>query len=304
MPEDKLVSIILPTYNRVNLLKKALGSALEQTYKNIEILVGDNHSEDGTEEYMKEEAAKDSRIKYFRRGENIGAFNNSADLLTRIKGDYFLFFNDDDWLDLNYVEECVKFMNKNKGYAFVTPSIILYNEDYTIYEKRTAPNLTSDSTRKRISTLLEHYWSSDIVSGLFDRKVLNTMLEVDGYIFKRRIVEDVIFMMRALAVGKGKVITNVHYRKLNNGATRDLGKIPQDYFDTTGVTLKNFLSVCIKTLVDTINEDKIFLTSIGEPEKFAEKLALYLKKKWEISKRIKFKRTLRFLKIYKRVYTC
>ena len=304
MSEEKLVSIVLPTYNRVNLLKKALSSLVNQTYKNIEILVGDNHSEDGTEEYMREEAAKDPRIKYFRWDENIGAYNNTANLLKHMSGEYFVFFNDDDWLDLNYVEECINFINKNDGYAFVAPSVILYKEDYTIEKECFAPDLTSNNAQKRISVLLENYWRSDIVSGFFSKKVMDKMLECDGYLFKRRIVEDVIFMMRALAVGKGKVLTNVHYRKLNNGATRVLDNITEDFCDTDGITKRNFLNVCIQTLVDTIKEDKIFLLSISNPEYYTKKLVPYLKSKWGMNKLLKLRRFFRFIKIYRRVYAC
>ena len=66
MDNKPLVTIILQTYNRRNTLETALNSATGQTYGNIEILIGDNCSEDGTEEYCRQETAKDSRIKYFR----------------------------------------------------------------------------------------------------------------------------------------------------------------------------------------------------------------------------------------------
>lgn len=299
---DKLVSIILPTYNRAGMLKKALESCLNQTYRNIEIVVGDNHSSDETENYLLKEAESDERIKYFRWDKNIGAYNNTAELLKRIKGDYFVFLNDDDWLDLNYVEECVKFIENNEGYAFVTPQVILYNEDYTFFEKRLAPNLTSESAENRIATMLEYYWRSDIVSGFFRKEVIDCMQKYDNYYFKKRLVEDVIFMIRALAVGKGKILTKTHYRKLNNGATRVLENIPEDYCDTTGITRKNFHKKCIECLCNVILEDKIFLLSIEDPKKFTKNLVPYLKNVWGMSVNSRLIRILRWLYIYKRVY--
>ena len=298
-----LVSILLPTYNRLDMLKKALNSAINQTYKDIEILVGDNCSQDGTEAYMLEEAKKDSRIKYHRWEENIGAYNNTARLITKIKGEYFVFLNDDDWLDLNYVEECVKFINKNEGYAFVTPSIILYREDYKYEKACYVPDITSDSAEKRIRIQLKNYWNSDVVSGFFSKQVLTDMEKYDGYYFKKRIIEDVIFMIRALAVGKGKVLNHVHYNKLNNGKTRVLENITSDYCDTKGITRKNFTKTCIKCICDTIKNDKIFSKSIKNPKLFAWYIDVYLNYVWQSYSIMKIFRIINLIILYKRVYT-
>jgi len=72
MGEDKpLVSVVIPTYNRANLLPRALDSVLNQTYENLEVIVVDDGSKDDTEEVMKE--YDDPRVKYIRFEENKGA---------------------------------------------------------------------------------------------------------------------------------------------------------------------------------------------------------------------------------------
>ena len=298
-----LVSILLPTYNRLDMLKKALNSAINQTYKDIEILVGDNCSEDGTEAYMLEEMKKDSRIQYYRWEENIGAYNNTARLITKIKGEYFVFMNDDDWLDLNYVEECANFIYANEGYAFVTPSIILYNEDYKYTKACYIPDITSDDTKKRIRLLLKTYWESDVVSGFFTKQVLTDMEKYDGYYFKKRIIEDVVFMIRALAVGKGKVLSHVHYNKLNNGKTRVLENITSDYCDTTGITRKNFKKNCINCVCDTIKNDKIFAQKIKNPKLFSRFLNLYLNYVWSAHPVMRVPRIIKLMILYNRVFS-
>ena len=62
--EKPLVSVGIPTYNRVDWLKGAIDSVLNQNYSNIDIVVCDNASTDGTEKFMQEYCAKYENIKY------------------------------------------------------------------------------------------------------------------------------------------------------------------------------------------------------------------------------------------------
>ena len=75
--KEPLVSIILPTYNRVNLLIKAVSGVLEQSYKNWELLIIDDASTDETEVKMNEISKLDSRVRYIR-------IENWLDLITCI----------------------------------------------------------------------------------------------------------------------------------------------------------------------------------------------------------------------------
>jgi glycosyltransferase involved in cell wall biosynthesis len=102
-----LVSIGIPTYNRASsYLKAALRSAVNQTYKNIEIIVSDNCSSDNTESVVKE--FNDPRIRYYRQQENIGAVPNSNFCLKQSQGKYFLALYDDDLTDEDFVSTCME----------------------------------------------------------------------------------------------------------------------------------------------------------------------------------------------------
>ena len=105
--DSPLVTIAIPTYNRADgYLKEAIQSALDQTYENLEILVSDNCSADDTESIVK--TFSDRRLRYVRHKKNIGATNNFNYCLQKARGAYFLLLHDDDLIDPDFVEICIK----------------------------------------------------------------------------------------------------------------------------------------------------------------------------------------------------
>ena len=105
-----LITIGIPTYNRANsYLKQAIDSALNQTYQNIEIIVADNCSIDNTEALVG--SFSDPRIRYHRHQMNIGPNNNFNFCLEQATGDYFLLFQDDDAIDEDFIESCMRGAN-------------------------------------------------------------------------------------------------------------------------------------------------------------------------------------------------
>lgn len=106
---DPLVTVYIPTYNRVELLERAVNSVLEQTYKHIEIIVVDDNSNDNTHEYLKYISSKDSRIRYFIKEENSGACVSRNIGILNAKGDFITGLDDDDYFRNDRLE---LFLNK------------------------------------------------------------------------------------------------------------------------------------------------------------------------------------------------
>lgn len=110
-----LVSIGLPTYNRPDALRRCLEIISAQTYKNIEVIVSDNASEDGrVKEIAEEFARKDQRIKYFRQEKNLGLLANTEFVLRKAAGEYFAWISDDDWRSPEFIELLVAELERNK----------------------------------------------------------------------------------------------------------------------------------------------------------------------------------------------
>ncbi len=103
------VTIIVPTYNRYELLKKCMKSLLEQTYNNIEIIVINNGSQDNSSEYLNNLKEKDNRIKLIEFEKNTGspyACYNAG--IKEATGEYMTFMYDDDMLVHDAVETIMK----------------------------------------------------------------------------------------------------------------------------------------------------------------------------------------------------
>jgi len=91
------VSVIIPTYNRAHLIRKAIQSVLNQTYRNFEVIIVDDGSTDNTAKVV--ESFKDKRIKYLRHEKNQGAPAARNTGIEIAKGQYIGFLDsDDEWL--------------------------------------------------------------------------------------------------------------------------------------------------------------------------------------------------------------
>jgi len=130
-----LVTIGIPTYNRADVfLKESLESVLNQTYQNIEIIVSDNNSSDNTEEVVN--SYGDKRIKYFKQKENLGPFKNMNYCLDKANGVYFQMLHDDDKIDPEFIEKCMKAADyKTDKAIFIAGSREIDEDGNLKYEK-------------------------------------------------------------------------------------------------------------------------------------------------------------------------
>jgi glycosyltransferase involved in cell wall biosynthesis len=108
MFRQPMVTIVVPTYNHVNYLKKALESIQAQTYHNYEIVVVDNHSTDGTEDYIK--TLQIQNLKYLKI-ENNGIIARSRNHgVANSTGEYLAFLDSDDFWEPTKLMECIDYM--------------------------------------------------------------------------------------------------------------------------------------------------------------------------------------------------
>lgn len=112
---EKLVSVIMPSYNTGKYIEDSVRSVLNQTHTNLELIIVDDCSTDSTDEIIA--AIKDERIRYFKNAHNSGAAVSRNKALREAKGKWIAFLDSDDLWHPQKLEKQIRFMEKN-GYSF------------------------------------------------------------------------------------------------------------------------------------------------------------------------------------------
>ena len=103
MRAEPLVSVGVPVFNGERYLREAIRSILDQTYRNLELIISDNASTDGTRSICEEEAANDSRVRYCRSDTNRGLAWNFNNLVDLARGPYFKWMSCDDTMEETFI---------------------------------------------------------------------------------------------------------------------------------------------------------------------------------------------------------
>lgn len=120
-----LVTIYIPTYNRVLLLKRAVNSVLTQTYENLEVIIVDDKSSDLTANYLEEISRTDSRVRFLINDENSGACFSRNRAINNATGEFITGLDDDDYFLENRILNFVRYWKKKN-----IESIVLYSMQY------------------------------------------------------------------------------------------------------------------------------------------------------------------------------
>lgn len=115
-----LVSVLVTAYNREAYLAEAIESVINSTYKNLEIIISDDASRDGTVAIARDYAAKDSRIRLYINEKNLGDYPNRNKAAGYATGEYLMSVDSDDMIFKNSIEKCVGLMEDNPGVQFGT----------------------------------------------------------------------------------------------------------------------------------------------------------------------------------------
>ena len=121
------MTIVIPTYRRPKLLKRAIQSCIRQTYDQVQILVCDNASGDETGQVVAE-MAKEFPIEYFCHEKNLGMIGNYKFGLSKVQTEFFSFLSDDDVLLPSFCEEAMQGFGRFPEAAFSATSTVIFSE--------------------------------------------------------------------------------------------------------------------------------------------------------------------------------
>lgn len=113
-----LVTVGIPTYNRPEPLTRALDLICNQSYKNLQIIVSDNASEDPrVADVVQERMRNDPRVSYHRHARNLGSIANFGSLIDKASGEFFLWAADDDRWEPFFIASCVEELQRDPSVA-------------------------------------------------------------------------------------------------------------------------------------------------------------------------------------------
>lgn len=119
-----LVSVVLPVRNGADTLGPVVESVLAQTHSNVELVISDNASTDGTQELCRRFAREDRRVVYRRQATNVGLLNNFVSAAHDAAGTYLRWIGDDDALEPDYVARVLEAFAEDERRVLVTTQIV------------------------------------------------------------------------------------------------------------------------------------------------------------------------------------
>lgn len=142
--KEKCVSVVIPIYNSELYLEKCVNSIINQTYKNIEIILVDDGSTDMSLDVCKKLQKKDDRIKIISTV-NRGVANARNNGIENSNGEFLIFVDSDDYINEKLIEKCINNIDKYQKCDVVCYNIVRFNRNSnTGKEKEFVKNIKKD----------------------------------------------------------------------------------------------------------------------------------------------------------------
>ena len=201
-----MVSLLVPVYNTEPYLPRCIESMMAQTYADLQIVIIDDGSTDGSLGVCERYAAIDHRIELFHQ-ENKGIAETRNELLNHIRGDFFLFVDSDDWIEPNMVETLVHLIS-------------IYNADIVNCENvindapcsNSQPQINVLDNEKATVLFLEH---KNLRGSLWNKLMKTSLLHNEKFHSGISYGEDALFCWAMLQNANRIVMTKqqfYHYR--------------------------------------------------------------------------------------------
>jgi len=171
--EQPLVTIGIPVYNEEKFIAETIESAINQTYKNLEIIISDNFSTDNSFKIAQKYACKDKRIRLIKQENNIGSPENFKFVLKQAKGKYFCWLGAHDVFLTNYIQEGVKVLNEERNVVMVYPSVrIIDIQNNYLSDADDDIDTISLSYSEKLIKIAQNLYFCYSIHGLFRTRVI------------------------------------------------------------------------------------------------------------------------------------
>ena len=226
--KDKKVTVIVPVYNTGKYLRRCLDSVLNQTYRNIEVVIVDDGSTDDSPAICDEYAKKDNRIRVIHKKNGGLSSARNAALDSNPQGDYITFIDSDDWIAQDTYEYAIRLLCQKD--ADVLQYDYTLATDNNIFKENPKTEICHEWTGKGI---LQYYLSSSTKTGSYSscRCVFAKYL-TDGIRFREgKVNEDIDWKYKVLRRAKKLIDSNqVKYYYYQSGSSLSSGPLKQRDF--------------------------------------------------------------------------
>jgi glycosyltransferase involved in cell wall biosynthesis len=196
--QEPLISVIVPVYKVEEYIHKCVDSILNQTYKNLEIILVDDGSPDRCPEICDEYAVKDARVVVIHK-ENGGLSDARNAALDICKGDYITFVDSDDWVGANYVKS-------------MYDALIKYKADISICRtQKISSHKDFELVKERNEDLEVKFDSSDALESMLYQKFFN--FSACGKLYKAQLFRGVRYPLGKLSEDNATIYKIVHHCK-------------------------------------------------------------------------------------------
>lgn len=271
MENCPLVSVLVPAYNHEKYVQETIRTIINQTYKNIELIVINDGSKDNTWQKIQEmeTECKERFVRVvFKTKENEGTTHTLNKLLSEAQGEYVYLIASDDLAKESAIEKEVKFLNTNADYAFVvgddefidSESKVCYwdKEQNIVYSKEEASYLTFGEYLQKIreldflspdfGTYKTLYIGNYIPNGFLIRK---SIFDTIGYFVSEAPLEDYYMMLQISKYAKMKYLNEVlfSYRWHSTNTIKNREKM---------IAIDNQTREYEDELLEKVDEKKVF----------------------------------------------
>lgn len=233
--KDELITVIVPCYNVEKYISKCLDSIINQTYKNLEIILVDDSSTDNTLNIIKEYASKDERIKVIENDTNKGAAYSRNIALNQALGKYIGFIDSDDYIDLNFYELLLNNIKDNNSDIALCDIKIIYEKDNSIKLSK----CYIDNEFNLINVINSGLVASSC-NKLFKKEIFKYKYE------EGKINEDIAVVIPMLVSNKISYVDNVYYyyiQRKKSVQNSELSDRKFDVFDEVKLTLNRISNI-------------------------------------------------------------
>jgi glycosyltransferase involved in cell wall biosynthesis len=216
---EPLVSVGIPTFNRAVKLMRAADSVLAQTRRELELVICDNASEDGTEPLCRALSERDSRVRYLRSPTNRGPTANFNAVFAELRSEYAMLLSDDDWLEPDYLASCLAELRGRPDLTLAC-GIAHYFRDGAAVGEGVDMQLLESSPVRRVVHYLRDVDENGVFYGLMRRAALLRAAPL-----RNVLGNDWLLAAGVAAQGKVATITTTAINRELDGTSADFARL-------------------------------------------------------------------------------